>query len=57
MLFNFIQISIDIKVTLDTVGYNLCFVLDFTIITIESDKCFAKFDSQPEKWLSQMKIT
>ena len=36
MLFNFIQISIDIKVTLATVGYNLYCVSDFTIIAIES---------------------
>ena len=38
MLFNFIQISIDIKVTLATVGYSLNCVSDFKIIAIESKK-------------------
>jgi hypothetical protein len=38
MLFNFIQISIDIKVSLATVGYNLYCVSDFIIIAIELKK-------------------
>ena len=43
MLFNFIQISIDIKVTLSTGGYNLYCVSDFTIIAIESKKSMMSF--------------